>query len=124
MSAGAEDRQAHLPGLEPDRDGSWPIRMAWLRLVQETLPKAAANRGWPVTEDHCFARILLDAAVGEPWRRRIRPPAWRNAPVAVLKEALALGEEAASGARDLHELNARSLALRGKRSHSRQGRAR
>ncbi len=90
------------------------LRAAWRDLVERRLPALADVRAWPVRHDHCFARILLDNAVGAPWRTRIAAPAWRNAPVAVLKSAVALGEAVARGETDLHALNVASLRLRGK----------
>jgi hypothetical protein len=62
--------------------------------------------------DHCFARILLDNAAGRPWREVIPPPAWRNADVALLDRAIALGEAALAGDLCLAELNATSLGMR------------
>ena len=91
------------------------LREAWRDLVGRRLPEAAGPRGWPVRFDHCFARILLDNALGRPWRELVPPPAWRNAPEADLARALALGEAALAGEADMHAMNARSLDLRGKR---------
>lgn len=92
------------------------MREHWRDLVQRKLPQAAADRpDWPVRFDHCFARILLDAACGRPWREVVAPPAWRNAPPDRLAQAIALGEAVLLGEADLAALNARSLTLRGKR---------
>ncbi|MEO1174083.1 MAG: hypothetical protein AAFX94_18850, partial [Myxococcota bacterium] len=60
------------------------LRYVWRRLVEEKLPTAAEHYDWPVTDDHCFARILLDNACGRPWREVVRPPAWRNASIEVV----------------------------------------
>lgn len=86
----------------------------WFMLTRETMPSLAAERSWPVRFDHCFQRILLDNAVGGPWRESIAAPAWRNAPDKVLIDALALGEAAVAGNLDLAALNARSLGWRKK----------
>lgn len=86
----------------------------WFRLTREVMPALAAQRGWPVRLDHCFQRILLDNAVGGPWRSQIAAPAWRNADAAQLTTAIALGEAAVAGKADLAALNRRSLAWRGK----------
>ena len=91
-----------------------PDRLAWRQLVGQTLPDLAAERGWPIHLDHCFARVLLDNTVGKPWREQIPAPAWRNMPPQTLKAALALGDDIVNGTQDLAALNARSLALRGK----------
>ena len=90
------------------------LREDWKDLVGTRLPAAARGRGWPVVFDHCFARILLDNALGRPWREVVPPPAWRNMPEADLARAVALGEAALAGEADMHALNDRSLALRGK----------
>jgi len=95
--------------------GEAPLRMAWRALVDDRLPAAAPGRGWPIHLNHCFARVLLDAACGCPWREVIKPPAWRNAPEPVLIEAIELGEAVLAGSADLHVLNVQSLTLRGKR---------
>lgn len=91
------------------------LRARWRRLVDADLPSAAADRpDWPVRRDHCFARILLDAACGRPWREVVHPPAWRNMPADRLADAIRLGEMVLAGSVDLAALNRRSLAIRGK----------
>ena len=91
------------------------LRRHWRTLVDERLPAAARGEPhWPVRLNHCFARILLDDACGTPWRERVRPPAWRNAPPEVLARAVATGEAVLAGEADLTALNRRSLRLRGK----------
>ena len=100
-------------GGGPVEDGR--LRAAWRDLVEARLPAAAATRPeWPVGLDHCFARILLDNALGRPWREAVRPPAWRNMPPADLARAIGLGKAVLDGEADLAALNRRSLALRGK----------
>jgi len=91
------------------------LRARWRELVGTALPRAAASRpDWPVSQDHCFARILLDNACGRPWREVVRAPAWREAPPAVLGAACSLGEAVLDETADLAALNRRSLTLRGK----------
>ena len=90
------------------------LETRWLTLTRETLPAAAAKRGWSVRFDHCFQRILLDNAVGGFWRDHIEPPAYRNADDGVLGDAIQLGEDALGGRADMHALNAQSLKWRGK----------
>ena len=86
----------------------------WFSLTRETMPGLAVPRGWPVCDDHCFQRILLDNALGRPWRAVLAPPAYRNASEAQLLAAIALGEAVVAGEEDLHRLNRRSLELRGR----------
>ena len=86
----------------------------WFALTRVELPALAGTRDWPVHRDHCFQRILLDNAVGGPWRDHIAAPAYRHAGEDVLSKAILLGEAAVSGQADLAELNRRSLEWRGK----------
>lgn len=92
------------------------LEARWLRLTRVDLPALADVRGWPVRLDHCFQRILLDAACGGRWYDHIaRRPAYAHAPDAVLARAVALGQAVAAGSADLRALNAQSLGWRGKR---------
>lgn len=88
----------------------------WLRLTRVVLPGLATERGWPVRHDHCFQRILLDAACGGRWTDRVAGrPAYRAVDAERLAAAVALAEQAACGSADLHDLHHRSLIWRGKR---------
>ena len=86
---------------------------SWFDLTRKRLPALAKERDWPVSEDHCFMRILLDNACGGRWRDFVRAPAYRHASLEVLKRAVVLGEAIAAGDADIWELNARSLRWRG-----------
>jgi len=91
------------------------LRARWLRLVREALPAAARSRpDWPIRLDHCFARVILDAVCGRPWREAVRAPAYKHLSAEQLRSAIALGDAIRAGAADLGALNARSLQLRGK----------
>ncbi|MEL6196864.1 MAG: GCN5-related N-acetyltransferase [Pseudomonadota bacterium] len=104
-----------LFGDDADAAPAADLRARWRDLVERRLPAAAAGRpDWPVREDHCFARILLDHAHGRPWREVVTPPAWRNTEVAVLRRAVVTGEAVLAGKADLAALNRQSLTLRGK----------
>jgi O-6-methylguanine DNA methyltransferase len=110
---------SHLP---KDSDDIESLRKQWTHLYASHLPTLAkardpAQEHWPVHLDHCFARIVLDNAIGvdKPWTQAIKSPAVRNMTVAQLQDALALGERVASGDADLVELDRVSLGLRGKR---------
>ena len=95
------------------------IESEWLSLTRETLPALAAERGWPVRNDHCFQRILLDNACGGVWYEHISGrPAYRCAELPVLQQAVRLGQACVTGGADLLALNERSLIWRGKRGSS------
>jgi hypothetical protein len=96
--------------LPPDR---LALEQHWLRLIRTTLPALAASRGWPVRNDHCFARILLDQVCGGRWYDHVPArPAYRHLAEPQLRAAIALAESVADGSADLHTLNRASLAWR------------
>lgn len=120
-----------------DSDDLEPLRDEWKAMFQKRLPEAAQSKSsaqpkWPVHVDHCFARIILDAVVGEeysqkvgedskeegpkPWMAYIKSPAYRNMSKTQLERALELGEGILEGKEDLVELDERSLHVRGKLS--------
>ncbi|KAK5057677.1 hypothetical protein LTR84_011678 [Exophiala bonariae] len=72
---------------------------------------------WPVTLDHCFARIILDNTVGggqSQWDKVIKKPAVRHMSGEQLQQAISLGEEIKAGEVDLCRLDEISLQCRGK----------
>jgi O-6-methylguanine DNA methyltransferase len=106
----------------PEKDDIVSLRDRWTHLYASHLPALAKARDpaqthWPVHLDHCFARIILDNAVGvdKPWTTVVKAPAVRNMTVQQLRGALDLGEKVAGGEVDLGELDRASLRLRGKR---------
>lgn len=96
----------------PDRAD---LEARWLHLTRVALPALAGERSWPIRHDHCFQRILLDAACGGRWLDHVAErPAYRAIDAERLAAAVALAEAVEAGAADLHALNRRSLAWRGK----------
>ena len=92
------------------------LEQRWLELTRVVLPSLAAERRWPVNADHCFQRILLDAACGGRWYDSVSGrPAYRAIDVAKLADAVELGGRVASGEADLTALNAQSLRWRRER---------
>lgn len=87
-------------------------------LVLNELPRRARAERWVVVHDHCFGRIVLDNTVGARWYDvldRRRSPAFAQLDDTELATAVALAERiAAEGDPLLRELDARSLAWRGK----------
>ena len=99
-------------GAGPDRDRA-ALEAEWLELTRVVLPNLAAGRGWPIRADHCFQRVLLDAAVGGVWYDAVaRRPAYRFIALDLLRNAVELGRGVASGTEDVTALNRRSLAWR------------
>ncbi|KAL8784472.1 MAG: hypothetical protein Q9213_003943 [Squamulea squamosa] len=94
----------------------------WKTLYSKTLPSLAIQRSpaqkvWPVHLDHCFARIILDHAIGidAPWTSKLASPAIKNMSPVQLKNCVALGNAIVDGKEDLATLNAISLELRSKK---------
>lgn len=89
------------------------LEQRWLHLTREVLPGLADARNWPVRDDHCFQRILLDAICGGVWYDHVAGrPAYRHLDSERLGAAVALGERVAAGEAELEPLNAASLAWR------------
>lgn len=84
------------------------------------LQDAAANPplkpSWPVHNDHCFARIILDKTIGvdAPWTTKIKSPAYKNMSREQLTACIELGQKILDGEVNLVELDDESLAIRGK----------
>lgn len=105
-----------MPSLET-------LQEDWNELYKKRLPSLAkkkdpSQKKWPVQLDHCFARIILDNAIGKdkPWNQVLKSPAYKNMTQTQLEDAIALGEKLTTGEEDLVALDEKSLALRGKRS--------
>lgn len=95
------------------------LRRQWTKLYAQTLPHMAKNRDpsqpkWPVTLDHCFARIILDNSVGkgeQQWDEMIKKPAVRNMNEEQLQQAISLGEKVRTGGIDLCHLDQKKSAV-------------
>ena len=107
----------------PDPGRSEPdaaeLRSRWLALTKEQLPARARQQRWPLREDHCFQRVLLDAACGGRWYDHVPArPAYRHLDPDRLARAVALAERLATepdALALLRALNEQSLRWRGKR---------
>ena len=90
---------------------------SYLHLTREILPSLArsSRQDWPVREDHCFQRIVLDTVCGGVWYERLVRPAYKNLTHDEAQRAVDLCVEIAEGHADLRQLNNQSLIWRGKR---------
>ncbi len=84
----------------------------WLDLTRRVLPAMAQAARWPIRFDHCFMRVCLDHAVGQPWHERVRRPATRHLAEDALQRAVAVAERIAADPAVLPGLNDQSLAWR------------
>lgn len=92
------------------------LETRWIDLTRCVLPGLAAEREWPIRFDHCFQRVLLDAAFGGVWYDHVATrPAYRALSGERLRVAVELAEAVAEGRADLFALNAQSLRWRAER---------
>jgi hypothetical protein len=95
------------------------LEQRWLELTRTALPVAAEQRGWTLRHDHCFQRVLLDAACDGCWYDHVQErPAYRHAPEAMLVRAVELGDQLLEGSVELEDLNAKSLKWRAERQRT------
>ncbi|WPH02074.1 Hypothetical protein R9X50_00492900 [Acrodontium crateriforme] len=111
----------------PKEKGLVALQAHWKHLYQDVLPTASklkdpVQKSWPVVNDHCFARIVLDNAVGKdkPWHEVLDAPAYKNMTREQLESAVDLAERIATGEVEIGLLNERSLKMRGKTSVKRK----
>ena len=89
----------------------------YIHFTTEVLPFLAQSgkRDWPVINDHCFQRIVLDNICGGVWYSYLARPAYKNLTYDQAKRAITLCREIVEGHADLDQLNRQSLFWRGKR---------
>ena len=103
-----------------DDDGNVEeLRRRYLTLFREDLPAAAktGEHEWPVRNDHCFMRIVLDQLFGGCWYDHLsrKTPAYRQLDADQLRFAIDAAERFLGGDDETLRLwNADSLRWRGK----------
>ena len=88
----------------------------YIHLTKNVMPSLAltAERNWPVREDHCFQRIVLDTICSGVWYQHIERPAYKNLTDEQAQRAVQLCQDIIEGSADLWLLNRQSLLWRGK----------
>jgi hypothetical protein len=94
-----------------------PLVEQYLIMTREVMPKMAreTTNKWPVKDDHCFQRIVLDSVCQGVWYESIERPAYKHLNYEQAKLAIKLCNEIIAGEVDLSQLNTQSLTWRGKR---------
>lgn len=89
----------------------------YLHLTRSVMPEMAQTpkNVWPIRNDHCFQRIVLDAICGGIWYDHIPRPAYKHLSLDQARRAVQLCEGIISGTFDIVALNHQSLTWRGKR---------
>ncbi|MEM6889758.1 MAG: hypothetical protein AAGD43_18320 [Pseudomonadota bacterium] len=98
-------------------DSARDLVQDYIHLTKVVLPALAQSdaRDWPVSEDHCFQRIVLDAICGGVWYEHLDRPAYKHLTRDQAQRAIQLCHEIVKGRADLWQLNHQSLIWRGKR---------
>ena len=88
----------------------------YMKLTKTVLPSMARSgeRDWPVREDHCFQRIVLDTICGGVWHEHLDRPAYKHLTNEQAQRAIELCRDIMEGRVDLEQLNQQSLIWRGK----------
>ena len=88
----------------------------YMHLTKTVLPSMArkGERDWPVREDHCFQRIVLDTICGGVWYDHLDRPAYKHLTNDQAQRAVELCQDIADERADLKQLNQQSLIWRGK----------
>lgn len=84
-------------------------------LVSKRLPMAAQQAGsWPISHDHCFARVVLDDVLAARWDNYLKgSPAYKHLSTNELEAAIDLAERMCERSEPLVEtLHERSLRRR------------
>ena len=69
---------------------------------------------WPVQNNHCFQRIVLDTICDGVWYDHLARPAYKHLNHDQATRAVQLCEDIIAKRADLHDLNRQSLIWRGK----------
>lgn len=91
------------------------LRAAYDRKIHEQLPERAQNGdAWPITEDHCFGRVVLDNLFEDEWYSYVEGrPAYEHLSPAELQQAIDIADRMLDGGRPVvAALNERSLRWR------------
>ena len=88
----------------------------YMHLTKEVLPSMARSDRtfWPVSEDHCFQRIVLDNVCGGVWYEHLGRPAYKHLTNDQAQRAVMLCQDIAERRANLQQLNHQSLFWRGK----------
>ena len=116
LSSPADIDDMSLLARSPKPQDHHAVVQEYLHLTHVELPDLACRHetNWPVVNDQCFQRIVLDAISGGVWYDHIPRPAYKHLSTTQAAEAVAICRAIIAGDADLHALNRQSLKLRGK----------
>ena len=102
--------------MDAEKEEKDTLITTYMNLTKEVLPSLARNdqTDWPVREDHCFQRIVLDHVCGGVWYEHLARPAYKHMTNNQAQRAVMLCQDIAERRANLQELNQQSLFWRGK----------
>ena len=103
--------------MDAEKENKDILIATYMYLTKEVLPSMARSdhTDWPVSDDHCFQRIVLDTICSGVWYEHLDRPAYKHLTNDQAKHAVELCQNIADGQADLKQLNQQSLIWRGKR---------
>ena len=102
--------------MTPAQPRTADVVSRYMVLTKEIMPHLArtSHRHWPVRNDHCFQRIVLDVVCGGVWYDHLLRSAYENLTHDLAANAVDLCNDIILGDADLVVLNRKSLLWRGK----------
>ena len=102
--------------MDAEKEEKDTLIATYMHLTKEVLPSMARSdrTNWPVSEDHCFQRIVLDNVCGGVWYEHLDRPAYKHLTKDQAKRAVKLCRGIIEGREDLRQMNQQSLMWRGK----------
>ena len=103
--------------MDAEKEEKDTLIATYMHLTKEDLPSMARSdhTDWPVREDHCFQRIVLDTICSGVWNEHLDRPAYQHLTNDQAQRAVELCKDIIEGQADLKQLNQQSLTWRGKR---------
>lgn len=89
------------------------LQAEYRRLTETVLPEQA-TADWPVQDDHCFQRIVLDTLCEGVWYDHLGRPAREHMTADQLREAIDIAASMCGDPDRVAELNRASLRYRNK----------
>ncbi len=94
MPIGPYDGQVKPPKKMEDKPkGRQEAVKEWEETIEKLVEKSQKSGGYPVTEGHCFQRIILDQLSGGVWYGKIKKPAKKNMTQKQLEKAIEAGRQ-------------------------------
>ena len=103
--------------MDAEKEEKDTLIATYMHFTKEVLPSISWSdrKDWPVSEDHCFQRIVLDNVCGGVWYEHLDRPAYRHLTKDQAQRAVELCQGIIEGREDLRQMNKKSLIWRGKR---------